>query len=49
VGYWESVDELRENWQIDRSFEPQETDDVERRHGQWKEAVDRARDWAKEG
>jgi glycerol kinase len=48
VGYWETVDELRENWQVDRSFDPQETEDVERRHDQWRDAVERARDWAKE-
>jgi glycerol kinase len=49
VGYWETVDELRNNWQIDREFEPEESTDVERRYGRWQEAVERSLDWARDG
>ncbi|WP_265108868.1 glycerol kinase GlpK [Halosolutus halophilus] len=48
VGYWDNLDELRENWQVDRAFTPEETDDVDERHERWREAIDRARDWARE-
>src|SRR6056297_309249 len=48
VGYWDSVDELRENWRVDREFTPEETDDVDERHERWTEAIERARDWARE-
>src|SRR6056297_1900964 len=29
VGYWNTPDELRENWRVDREFTPEETDDVD--------------------
>src|SRR6056297_1420870 len=29
VGYWDTPDELRENWRVDREFTPEETDDVD--------------------
>ncbi|WP_256392023.1 glycerol kinase GlpK [Natronoarchaeum rubrum] len=48
VGYWDTVDELRENWRVDREFTPEETDDVDERHERWTEAIERARDWARE-
>ncbi|MDG5818408.1 glycerol kinase GlpK [Natronococcus sp. A-GB7] len=47
VGYWDDLDELRDNWQVDRKFTPEETEDVDRRHERWKDAIERARDWAR--
>jgi len=50
VDYWESLEELRENWQEDRSFSPQLDPDVaDRRFDRWHDAVDCARGWANEG
>jgi len=47
VGYWESVDELRDNWQIDREFEPEmERSKADRMYGRWDDAVDRSKNWA---
>ena len=47
VGYWDSTDDLRSNWQIDREFEPEmDASEANRRHARWGEAVERARDWA---
>jgi glycerol kinase len=49
VDYWADVDELRENWRIDRQFEPDaDRDEVDRRYDRWGEAVERAKDWARE-
>jgi glycerol kinase len=49
VGYWETMDELRDNWVIDRDFEPDEdAEGIERRYGRWNEAVERAKDWARD-
>ncbi|WP_226013001.1 glycerol kinase GlpK [Halomicrobium salinisoli] len=49
VGYWETVDELRDNWQVDREFTPErDAAEVDARYERWGEAVDRARDWARE-
>jgi glycerol kinase len=49
VGYWETVEELRDNWQIDREFEPDaDADSVAERYSRWGEAVERAKDWARD-
>jgi glycerol kinase len=49
VGYWESVDELRDNWQIDRDFTPSaDADSVAERYDRWGEAVERSKDWARD-
>ncbi|MFC7166122.1 glycerol kinase GlpK [Halospeciosus flavus] len=49
TGYWETVDELRENWQVDRAFEPRDAADWDARYERWGDAVERAKDWAQEG
>ena len=49
VGYWDTVDELRENWQVDREFEQQDAPDAEARYERWGEAVERSKNWAQEG
>jgi glycerol kinase len=49
VGYWGSVDELRDNWQIDREFAPEmPAATADRRYGRWGDAVERSLDWARE-
>ena len=49
VGYWQSIDEIRKNWAIDRTFTPA-IDDTQRakRIKGWNKAVKCAFDWAKE-
>jgi glycerol kinase len=50
VGYWETIDELRDNWQIDRDFSPNDdAKNVEKRYDRWQEAVKRSLDWAQDG
>ena len=46
VGYWESTDEIRENWGEDRRWVPQ-LDEAERERlfRTWKKAVERTLDW----
>jgi glycerol kinase len=46
VGFWETLDELRKNWQVDRTWEPGWSDE-QRAVGRakWKKAIDRTRDW----
>ncbi len=48
VGFWQSRDELRQNWGVDRVFEPQ-WDEARRAAGYagWKKAVERAKGWLK--
>jgi glycerol kinase len=46
VGFWSSQDELRQNWQVDRTWEPRWSDDQRAEgRGKWKKAVERTRDW----
>lgn len=48
VGFWKSLDELRQNWGVDRVFDPQ-WDAARRAEGYagWKRAVERAKGWLK--
>ena len=49
VGYWEDLDSLRENWQIDREFEVEmESEEADRLYSRWDDAVERSLDWATE-
>jgi len=46
VGFWNSTDEMRENWLEDKRWEPQWSDDQrEEGYARWKKAVERTRDW----
>jgi len=48
-GYWDSTDDLRENWRADRSFSPAvDAAGADRRYGRWTEAVAKAREWERE-
>jgi len=49
IGFWEDIEALRRNWDIDRTFEPQMDDDTraELCRG-WKKAVERTLDWVEE-
>ncbi len=46
TGFWSTLDELRKNWQVDKVFEPQSTEE-QRRAGLagWKKAVERTLHW----
>ena len=46
VGYWENLDSLRANWQVDRRWQAQ-IDEAQRESGfaGWKKAVARTLDW----
>ncbi|RJS98633.1 MULTISPECIES: glycerol kinase GlpK [Halococcus] len=48
VGYWETADELRKNWQVDSEFAPKRTDEGDAMYERWHDAVDRSLDWARE-
>jgi len=49
VGYWETVDELRDNWQVDREFDPDPDADYTAEFDRWHDAVDRSMGWAQSG
>jgi glycerol kinase len=48
VGVWKSRDAIAAQWQVERRFEPRmERGEAAGRLARWREAVSRARDWAK--
>ncbi len=50
VGYWDDLDELRSNWQVDREFTPEmDTEKADAMYSRWNDAVERSLDWAREG
>jgi glycerol kinase len=47
VGFWEKVEDLRENWGKDKEWTPSmDKADVDREYALWKKAVTRTFDWA---
>ena len=49
VGYWENLSEIRKNWAIDRTFQPEiDEESRNKRVKGWKKAVACAEGWAKE-
>jgi glycerol kinase len=46
VGFWDNLDDLRANWQIDKTWVPKmEPHNRQQLYGQWKKAVERTFDW----
>ncbi|NYD58474.1 glycerol kinase [Nocardioides marinisabuli] len=47
TGVWSSTDDLRETWQLDRSFSPRgDRERADAEHARWREAVERSKGWA---
>lgn len=50
VGFWESQDELRGLWRLDREFEPSTSREaMDQMYARWKEAVKRSQGWERAG
>lgn len=47
VGFWENLDEIKEQWQVDVKFEPDLKTDMLLAKRRWTEAVHRAQSWIK--
>ena len=46
VGFWDSIEQIGEQWQIERRFEPSvSADEREEKIAQWRRAVERSRAW----
>ena len=46
--FWENLDEVKQQWKLDKSFEPQLTEEETRiRKEKWADAVERAKSWTK--
>ncbi len=47
TGVWDSTDQLRETWQLDRSFTPSDDrETADAAHARWIDAVQRSKGWA---
>jgi len=47
VGYWSNLDDLRQNWGVDKTWQPNMPDEQrERLYHFWKKAVQRSMNWA---
>jgi glycerol kinase len=50
VGYWKDEAEIAKNWILDKSFEPQMSEELRgSRYAQWQKAVGRSLDWEEHG
>ena len=46
IGYWESIDEVKKQWQIDKTFEPiLDKTEIQRVIKGWEKAVERSKNW----
>jgi glycerol kinase len=46
VGFWNNTDELRQNWNEDKRWQPQWSDEQRRAgYAGWQKAVQRTLDW----
>ena len=49
VGYWDSQEEISEQWAVDRHFKPEmDPETAQRLRTTWTRALDRARAWEEE-
>jgi len=49
TGFWRSREELDAGWRMARRYEPRmDASERHRLHGRWRQAVERARGWARE-
>jgi glycerol kinase len=47
VGYWSDLNDLRQNWVLDREFVPQmESTKREQMYAKWQQAAERSKSWA---
>jgi glycerol kinase len=47
TGVWDSTDDLRDTWQLDRRFEPAaDRATADAAHTRWTDAVERSKGWA---
>lgn len=45
VGYWKDLEEIQDQWQMDRTFEPNKKFNSEELHKQWDKAIGRSKSW----
>lgn len=47
IGFWKDIDDIREQWQIDKTFKPNKETQVQEQMDNWHQAVETTKAWAK--
>jgi glycerol kinase len=47
TGFWENIDEIKQQWSIDKIFEPEQDIDMHLAKRKWANAVHRSQSWVK--
>jgi glycerol kinase len=48
VGFWKSLDEVKQHWKLDKTFHPQKSDtEIHRLRSRWHDALERSKAWEK--
>jgi len=46
VGFWRNIDEIKNQWQVDRKFDPEsKKEETQKAIANWKKAVERSKNW----
>jgi glycerol kinase len=46
VGFWKSLDEVKQHWKVDKTFYPQQSDtEINRLRERWHDALERSKAW----
>ena len=46
VGFWKSMDEVKQHWKVDQTFHPKRPDsEISRLRGRWQDALERSKAW----
>jgi len=49
VGFWKNMDDIKQQWQVDRIFDPaSDSDQTRKLIKDWKRAVERSKHWYQE-
>jgi len=46
IGYWDGIEDIREQWQIDNTFKPNKETKVKEQMENWQQAVETTKAWA---
>lgn len=45
TGFWKDIDEIKKQWQVDRKFTPQSSEEFKKVIANWEKAVERSKSW----
>ena len=45
TGFWKNIEEIKKQWQVDRKFTPQSSEEFKKVIANWNKAVERSKGW----